>query len=185
MKRRSAVTHHTSRLTIASLLAIALLVSVVPLASQAQDATPTAARPSTGWDLHIDARAHLPGDPAAVAHHNCKAVAGGMFQCLLFPSDSSDAPLVGVEAVVDAATWQGFDAAEQGLWHYHREEIPLVEAVLPELTAEEAAEVAATLEETYGKVYLLWDPTASDLPTGQPFVHDVHATVTRGGTPTP
>jgi hypothetical protein len=180
------MTHYTSRFTIASLLAIALLVSVVPLASQAQNATPMAvAHPSAGFELHIDAKAHFPGDPAAIAHHYCKAVAGGMFQCLLFQSDSADAPLVGVEVVVDTATWQGFDAAEQGLWHYHREEIPLVDAVLPDLTAEEAAEVAATLEETYGKVYLLWDPTASDLPTGQPFVHDVHATVTSGGTPMP
>ena len=46
------------------------------------------------------------------------------------------------------------------------------------------AEVVASIEETYGKVYILWDPTASELPTGQPFVQDVHATVS-GGTPTP
>ena len=179
------MTHHTSRWSIASIFTVALFLAVVPLASQAQDATPAAGRPSEGWDLHIDARAHLPGDPAAVAHHTCKAVAGGMFQCLLFPSDSAEAPVVGVEAVVDAATWQGFDATEQALWHYHKEEIPLIDVVLPELTVEEAAEVGAALEETYGKVYLLWDPTVSELPTGQPFIQDVHATIARGGTPAP
>lgn len=155
-------------------------------AAGAEDATPTAAGgPTAGWNLHIDAKAHLPGDPAAIAHHACKGVAGGMFECLLFESDAPDARLVGVEAIVDAATWQGFDAAEQGLWHYHKEEIPLVQPTLPELSEAEAAEVAKSIEETYGKVYILWDPTAGKLPTGQPFVQDVHATVTGAGTPTP
>lgn len=173
-----------SRLTLVAVLALVAIIPAIPGVTHAQDATPEAARPSAGWDLHIDAKAHIAGDPAAVAHHACKAVAGGMFECLLFVSDAADAPLFGVEVVVDAATWQGFDAEEQALWHYHKEEIPLVDAVLPELTAEEAADVAASLEETYGKVYLLWDPATSALPIGQPFVQDVHATVT-AATPAP
>jgi len=179
--------HHRVSLTTVLVFAALALAGLAPaLTADAQDATPTAAgRPSAGWDLHIDAKAHFAGDPAAIAHHACKAVAGGMFECMLFASDDPDAPLVGVEAIVDTATWQGFDAAEQGLWHYHKEEIPLVDAQLPELTADEAAAVVATLEETYGKVYLLWDPTASELPTGQPFVHDIHAAVAAMGTPTP
>ena len=146
---------HRVRLTPVLVVAILALVGLAPaLTADAQDATPTAAgRPTEGWDLHIDAKAHFPGDPAAIAHHHCKAVAGGLSECLLFASDDPDAPLVDVQ--------------------------------LPEMTAEEAAEVAASLEETYGKVYLLWDPTASDLPTGQPFVHDVHAAVEAMGTPTP
>lgn len=179
--------HHRVSLTTVLVFAVLAVASLAPaLTADAQDATPMATtRPSAGFELHIDAKAHFPGDPAAIAHHFCKAVAGGMFECLLFASDDLDAPLVGVEVVVDTATYEGFDAAEQGLWHYHKEEIPLVDVQLPELTAEEAAEVGAMLEETYGKVYLLWDPTVSELPTGQPFVHDVHAAVTAGGTPTP
>jgi hypothetical protein len=165
---------------------LAFLGLAPALTAGAQDATPiAAARPSAGFELHIDAKAHFPGDPEAIAHHYCKAFAEGMFECLLYAGDNPDALLVGVEVVVPAATYEGFDATEQGLWHYHKEEIPLVDVQLPELTAEEAAEVAAVLEETYGKVYLLWDPTASKLPTGQPFVHDVHASVGAGGTPTP
>ena len=176
----------TFRSSLLSVGFLALLGLAPALTADAQNATPmTATGPSAGFELHIDAKAHFPGDPEAIAHHYCKAVAGGMFECLLFASDDADAPLVGVEVVIPAATYEGFDATEQGLWHYHKEEIPLVDVQLPELTAEEAAEVAAMLEETYGKVYLLWDPTASDLPTGQPFVHDVHATVAAGGTPTP
>src|SRR5215204_7829946 len=109
------MTRHTSRFSIVSLLAMSLLVSGVPLNTLAQDATPTATRPSAGFELHIDAKAHLPGDPEAIAHHFCKGVAGGMFECLLFASDDADARLVGVEVIVDAATWQGFDEAEQKL----------------------------------------------------------------------
>jgi hypothetical protein len=171
-------------LLIVGFLALLGLTPVLTVA--AQDATPMAvARPSAGFELHIDAKAHFPGDPAAIAHHYCKAVASGMFECLLFASDDPDAPLVGIEVVVDAATFEGFDAAEQKLWHYHKVEIPLVDARLPELSADEAANVVAMLEETYGKLYLLWDPTVGDLPIGQPFVPDVHAMVAAGGTPSP
>ena len=168
-------------------VAVAVLLGLASvLATHAQDATPTAAAgPNDGYALHIDAQAHFPGDSAASAHHFCKAVAGGMFECLLFASEAPDAPLVGVEVVVDAATYDGFNAAEQALWHYHKEEIPLVNAQLPDLSAAEAAEVVAMMEETYGKLYLLWDPTAGELPTGHPFVPDVHAMVDAMGTPTP
>lgn len=171
-------------LRFASLLSAALLLPLAPVPAASQEATPTAPGPSAGWDLHIDAKAHLPGDPAAIAHHFCKGVAGGMSECLLFASDDADAQLVGVEVVVDTATWQGFEAAEQGLWHYHKEEIPLLQPTLPGLSEAEAAEVARSLEESYGKVYILWDPTVGQAPTGQPFIQDVHATVA-GGTPTP
>jgi hypothetical protein len=158
---------------------LALLGLAPAMLAAAQDATPkVATRPSAGFDLHIDAQDHFPGKPEAIAHHFCKAIAGGWFECLLFASEDPDAPLVGVEVVVDAATYDGFDAAEKALWHYHKEEIPLVHATLPDLTAEEAADVVATLQETYGKVYLLWDPTQGELPIGQPITVDVHAVAT-------
>jgi hypothetical protein len=179
--------HHRMNLTTVLVSVVLALIGLgSALIADAQETTPMAAGgPTGGFDLHIDAKAHLPGNPEAIAHHFCKGVAGGMFECLLFESDAPDARLVGVEVVVDAATWQGFDAAEQGLWHYHKEEIPLLQPALPGLSEAEAAEVAQSLEETYGKVYILWDPTVSELPIGQPFVQDVHATATGEGTPTP
>jgi Protein of unknown function (DUF1264) len=153
---------------------LALLGFAPALTADAQDATPTTARPSAGFELHIDARAHFPGDPTAIAHHYCKAVAGGMFECLLFASDDPDAPLVGIEVVVDASTYEAFDEAEQELWHYHKEEIPKVEATLPDLSPEEAAQIVAQIEETYGKLYILWDPTQSEFPTGEPSLTILH-----------
>jgi hypothetical protein len=156
-----------------ALVALALL-GFGPALVRAQDATPmaeappAATRPNEGWALHIDTKLHFPGDPQAIAHHWCKPVAGGMFQCLIFTSDAPDARLVAVETIVDPATYNAFDAAEQQLWHYHKEELPRIEATLPDLSAEEAAAVVPTLEETYGKLYLLWDPTVDDRPVGQP-----------------
>lgn len=132
---------------------------------------PGGEQPSAGWTLHIDAKLHFPGDPDRIAHHWCKPVAGGMIECQLYDGNGADASLVGVEVVVPAATWQTFGATEQALWHYHKVEIPLVDATLPDSSPDEAATVVASLQETYGKVYLLWDPSQTDQPTGQPSVY--------------
>lgn len=51
-----------------------------------------------------------------------------------------------------------------------RVEIPLVAATLLGMSPEEAAKVLKQIEDTYGKVYLLWDPALQSLPTGKPSV---------------
>jgi hypothetical protein len=63
---------------------------------------------------------------------------------------------------------------EKAVWHYHKEEIPKVSVTLPDLSAEEGAKVLKDVEETYGKIYLLWDPGNSDEPVGNPSVAIVH-----------
>lgn len=126
------------------------------------------AKPADGWALHIDAKLHFPRKPDSIAHHYCKPVAGGLTECELFDSDNSDARLAGVEAVVPSAARAKFSDAEKRLWHYHKTEIPKVSATLPDLSPEEAAKVGKSLEETYGKIYLLWDPGRQSAPTGRP-----------------
>ncbi|HEY7034531.1 MAG TPA: DUF1264 domain-containing protein [Thermomicrobiales bacterium] len=130
----------------------------------------TEGKPFEGFTLHLDAKMHFPGDPAMIAHHYCKTVGGGMIECLIFDGEADDAHLVAAETIVSPEVYDGFDPAEQKLWHYHKTELPKVEATLPDLSPDEAATVVAAAEETYGKVYLLWDPSASDLPVGQPSV---------------
>ena len=125
---------------------------------------------NTGFDLHIDAKRHFPGDNDMIAHHYCKAVSGGIWECQLYDSDAPDARLVGVEVVVPTAIWEEFSDEEKALWHYHKTEIPKVEATLPDLSPDEAAKVVKSLEETYGKIFILWDPTEQDMPIGQPSV---------------
>jgi hypothetical protein len=142
--------------------------SAAPLGPVAMATTQS---PVTGYTLHIDAKLHFPGVPSAIAHHWCKPAAGGFTQCLLFASDAPNAPVIGSEIVVPTATWKTFSATERALWHYHRIEIPKVSATLPGMTKAQADKVVASLLETYGKIYLLWDPTKQQQPTGQPFVY--------------
>ncbi len=126
--------------------------------------------PSEGWTLHVDAKGHFPGDPSRIAHHWCKPVAGELIECQLYESDDPDARLVGGEMIVNTGTFNSYSGEEQPHWHYHRDELPVVEATLPDLEPDEAAQVVESLQETYGKVYLFWDPAVYDQPIGDPSV---------------
>lgn len=133
-----------------------------------------AEKPAQGFELHIDAKLHFPGNPDTIAHHYCKEVAGGMTECLLFDSDKADARLVGVEVVIGPDAHAALSSDEKAMWHYHKDEIPKVSATLPDVVAEEAAKVLKGMEESYGKVYILWDPGKGDMPTGNPSVAILH-----------
>jgi Protein of unknown function (DUF1264) len=124
-----------------------------------------------GWTLHIDAQKHF-GDanPTEVAHHWCKTVAGGLFECQIYDSDAPDARLVEVETIVSPAVYNSFSPSEQALWHSHKVEIPKVNATLPDMTPAEAAKTLATISDTYGKVFMLWDPATNLNPVGMPTV---------------
>lgn len=127
-------------------------------------------RPSDGWTLHITAKMHFPGKPGMLAHHFCKQVAGGLIECQLYDSGAPDARLVGVETIVPSATYAKFSAAEKAQWHYHRVEIPLVSAAVLDMSPDQAEKVVNSIVDTYGKIYLLWDPSRQSMPTGQPSV---------------
>ncbi|HEV2358288.1 MAG TPA: DUF1264 domain-containing protein [bacterium] len=127
-------------------------------------------RPTEGWTLHITAKMHFPGKPEMLAHHFCKTVAGGLIECQLYDSAAPDARLVGVETIVSAATYAKFSPAEKALWHYHRVEIPLVSAAVLDMSPDEAAKVVNSIVDTYGKIYLVWDPSVQSLPTGRPSI---------------
>ncbi|HKU66521.1 MAG TPA: DUF1264 domain-containing protein [Candidatus Baltobacteraceae bacterium] len=131
-----------------------------------------AASPTQGWTLHVDAEKHF-GDahPTEIAHHWCKAVSNGLTECQLYSSDAPNAQIVGLETIVSPAVYKTFPASEQALWHYHKDEIPRVHATLPGLSPEQAKKVVDSISDTYGKVYILFDPMATgDQPTGQPSV---------------
>ena len=150
-----------------------LLVFVIILlgctTQSAQQAAPT--KPSEGWTLHIDAKKHFgEKNPDAIAHHWCKPVSGGLTECQLYDTDAPDAKLIGVEVIVDAATYNKFSTTEKAMWHYHKEEIPKVDAKLPDVSPEEAAKIVKSIEETFGKIYIIWDPSKSNVPQGKPDV---------------
>ncbi len=152
----------------------------------AQDATPTVTNPGAGERGHFDLAVHFAWDPAAIAHHWCKPVAGGFVECLIYANDNPDAPLVAVEEVVDEATYNGFDPAEQQLWHSNVAEAAAgADPNRPAPSLAEAATAAAQADgATYGKLILLGDPeTVGDLPAGPPRV--IYPSETEPGTPTP
>jgi hypothetical protein len=161
-----------TNLATSSLIFAFVVLLASPLFAEEKAAAPMA-KPTEGWTLHIDAKRHFPNLPEMVAHHYCKPVSGGLTECQIYDSDKPDARLVAIEVIVDKATWQKFPAKEKKLWHYHKAEIPLVDAVLPDVSPEEAAKILKSLEETYGKVYVLWDPSKKD-PTGKPQVSILH-----------
>jgi len=148
---------------------IVIVIAAFVLLGASQRAPAGNPKPSEGWTLHIDALLHFPGKPGMVAHHYCKPVQG-LIECQLYDSDAPNARLVGIETIVDAATYAKFPEAEKRMWHYHKTEIPKVSATLPDLSAEEAAKVVKSIEETYGNIYLAWDPGLETLPSGTPSV---------------
>ncbi len=150
---------------VAASLALAFISTASVSPSMAADP-----KPAEGWTLHIDAKLHFPGKPDMIAHHYCKPVAGGLTECQLYDSDSPNARLVGTEVIVSPDVYKRFSAGEKKMWHYHKVEIPKVSATLPDLSAEDAAKVVKSIEDTYGKIYLLWDPAKGDRPVGRPTV---------------
>lgn len=128
-------------------------------------------KPSDGWALHIDAKKHFPGNNSFIAHHYCKPVSNGLTECQLYDSDNADARLVGVEVIVGPEIYNNFSTIEKRFWHYHKTEIPKVEATLPDISdPQEAEKIVKSIEETYGKLYVLWDPSKGGLPVGTPTV---------------
>lgn len=150
----------------------------------AQDATPAVSDPTAGERVHVDLAIHFPWDTAAIAHHWCKPVTTGVVECLIYAADDTDAPLVAVEEVVPEATYNGFDPAEQQLWHSN-----VAEAAAgsdPSQPAPSLAEAATAAAQsggaTYGKLILLWDLSGGDLPMDQPQI--IYPQGTEPGTPT-
>jgi len=153
---------------------IALAFAFGLIVGRLQSPLPAAAAgvsPTSGWTLHIDAEKHF-GDanPTEVAHHWCKTVAGGLIECQIYDSDAPDARLVEVETIVTPAVYNSFSPAEQALWHYHKVEIPKVNAKLPDMTPDQAVKTVAAISDTYGKVWMLWDPLSNANPVGSPTI---------------
>ncbi len=152
-------------LSLAAIGVAAALLSHHPSASAGIASPPTA-----GYTIHIDATKHF-GDahPDEVAHHYCKQLTD-MIECQIYDSDSPNAHLVEVETILSAAAYKALPASEQALWHYHRVEIPKVNAKIIGMSPEDQKKLVAKLLPTYGKVWMLWDPMTSKLPVGHPTV---------------
>jgi len=151
-----------------------VLARVHPTTALAAAAT----SPAQGFTLHIDAQKHF-GDahPNEIAHHWCKSGVNGLFaECLIFDSDAPNARLVEVETIVAPQVYKAMPKSEQAYWHWHKVEIPKVNAKLPGMTPAQAKKTVAAISPTYGKVWMLWDPqsTQNSWPTGTPRIVVLH-----------
>ncbi|MBI1741554.1 DUF1264 domain-containing protein [Candidatus Acetothermia bacterium] len=131
---------------------------------------PTMATPAQGFTLHIDAKKHINEAPELVVHHYCKTLDPQVTQCLLFDSDAPNAHLIGEETIISSQIYAQLPDVEKMSWHYHKVEIPLVDAKLPGLSEEEAKKVVAAIEDTYGKVVIFWSPMTPAAPIGMPSI---------------
>jgi len=126
-------------------------------------------------DLHIEAINHIiPSDDDSVldmiVHHQCKVYDDMTVSCLLFPTGMDDqAKPFGMEYVIGADAYAELSEEEKTYWHYHKTELPKVNATLPDLTAEEAESLMPVLNETYGKVIYFWQ-VGDEYPIGEPFI---------------
>lgn len=131
--------------------------------------------PATGWTVHIDAQKHFANHPTEWAHHWCRPAAGvpGMLECQIYGSDDSNAAMVATEVIVPPAAWKKMSASERAYWHYHKTEIPKVNAKMPDVSAAVAKKTVAQITDTYGKIYVLWDPMDGKGPTGAPTINSL------------
>ncbi|OGF55087.1 MAG: hypothetical protein A2Z21_04705 [Candidatus Fraserbacteria bacterium RBG_16_55_9] len=130
---------------------------------------PTAPTPAQGFTLHIDAKKHINDMPDQVVHHYCKGIDSQVTQCLLFDGDERNAHLIGAETIISPEIYGQLPEEEKANWHYHKDEIPLVDAQLPGLSDEEAQKVVAAIQDTYGKVVIFWEP-GTPAPIGAPSI---------------
>ena len=161
------------------LVALALVLSGCTLpGTDTQQGEPvkawSPAGPQMGFDIHAAADHHLPWAPEAFVHHYCKPFKDWVIECQLYDGDGADAKLIGAEFIVDLKTYQSLGEEEKKFWHYHKQEFQIIQAKAPGLLPEEEAKLFKGLEETYGKVYLLWDQSQGSLPMGMPRVYNLH-----------
>ena len=154
----------------AACLALVVGAAIARHPASADSSMAQSTSPTTGYTIHIDADQHYSGHSAEIIHHWCKPFSDGSIECQLYDGDGKDARLVGVETIVTPATYAGFSADEKALWHYHKVEIPKLHATMPGLSKADADKLVASLLETYGKVWILWDPMTSQQPIGQPSI---------------
>jgi|SRR5579884_453488 len=160
------------RLGLILMLCAAFVAGMLMSRSLPQLTAATMTPPTAGWTLHIDAEKHF-GDahPTEIAHHWCKPVANGLTECQIYNSDAPNAQLVAIETIVPSATYRSYAPSEQAMWHWHKTEIAKVNATLPDMSPAQAKQVVDAISDTYGKIWLLFDPMATnDQPIGQPSV---------------
>jgi hypothetical protein len=146
----------------AALLAGAGLAATVTIPTAAQQSTPSpsmATAPMSGFDVYVVGFHCAKEEPdlQMEAHHYCKMVDDGFFQCAIFDGNTDDAKLIGLEYIISEARFNALDEAEQLYWHPHNYEIFGGQLVAPTMEEEAELEFMRTqLLNSYGKTWHTW-----------------------------
>jgi len=103
------------------------------------------------------------------SHHFCSQQGRKVHQCVIYNSRSSDAKLLGVEYIVDDATYRSLPEEEKKYWHPHAYEIMAGQLVAPDLPTL-GDDIFPGLIMTWGKTWHTWRDPATELPTGEPML---------------
>jgi len=110
------------------------------------------------------------------SEHYCTHIKGNMHQCVIYDKDGPDARLIGVEYIVDEATFKSLPEDEKRYWHSHSFEVESGMLTVVGKTGVpspimDAAErpVLQDLRRTFGKTCHTWQfDIHPDLPLGPP-----------------
>lgn len=143
--------------------------------SLAQNADDDNDSPTDGFNIHATVNKHDSENLDHPMDHYCKLDDKIVAVCLLFDGDEANSHLAQVEFIISEEQYQQLPEREKYQFHNHaveltpqRGEPTFVE--LPE--GVDGGELLATLQQTYGKVVTLWDPS-DDLPGYPPYVFAV------------
>jgi hypothetical protein len=103
------------------------------------------------------------------SHHFCSQQGRKVHQCVIYNSRESDAKLLGVEYIVDDATYRSLPDEEKKYWHPHAYEIMAGQLVAPDLPTL-GDDIFPGLIMAWGKTWHTWRDPASELPTGEPML---------------
>jgi len=127
----------------------------------AQEATPApdpATAPLSGFDIYVAGLHCAKEEPEMQmeAHHYCKQVEEGVFQCALFDGNSDTARLIGLEYIIAEARFLELPEDEQAYWHPHNYEVFSGQLVAPTLPAVAEQQLMQVLVNSYGKTWHAW-----------------------------
>jgi hypothetical protein len=161
---------NNSSTLVAALIIIAGLVTVAPsmiYGQQAQDNNTTQNSTATTQGFGgppsgpLTAVRHVFDDPSLRVWHFCKPNDKIMMVCQLYDSNSPNATLIGVEYMITSDAYAALPARDKPNWHYHKEEFApdRADPKFPQLSEQQQNSTLKKLEETYGKVIIMWNPS--------------------------
>jgi hypothetical protein len=97
-----------------------------------------------------------------------------MLVCQLYDGETANSTLIGTEYISTQEQYDSLPDREKPNWHYHEEEFrpDRADAMMPDLSSEQAEEVMEDLSTTWGKVIITWNPN-DDMPSVHPQVQQV------------